>query len=347
MTKKVIRTLTYFLPHAVADWQPTMARIAALYDRAIAAGYEVQTLRLCSPHLCAGQLPTLGENLPLLLCSWGTLDMAAADFESRVADWWSSDDALFFNINLQAEPTRAHVDFLMETLKRRPLKLFHFAYTVAAADNRSPFFPSAHSEREGFAVGLQTTDLAVGAATLGDWLERKRAVWAEIIELFGAENDFMGIDSSVAPLFENGSSLFEHLARWYPNYSMSRLATMPIFTQITNFIKTQNPMPTGLCGLMLPCLEDFALARHYDNGDFDTERNLYLSLHSGLGIDTYPFGIDQDAGRMLEVLQLLYALGTKYKKPLSVRWISDGISKIGEQSRFENQFLLDAKIRAI
>ena len=34
---------------------------------------------------------------------------------------------------------------------------------------------------------------------------------------------------------------------------------------------------------------------------FSIERNLFLSLHSGLGIDTYPIGIDEQPERVLEI----------------------------------------------
>ena len=103
----------------------------------------------------------------------------------------------------------------------------------------------------------------------------------------------------------------------------------------------------GLCGLMLPCLEDFELATEYEAGHFSIERNLFLALHSGLGIDTYPIGIDEKPERILAVLNLLQKLAAKYNKPLSARMVSDGQAKIGEKSNFKNQYLKDVIIRPL
>jgi hypothetical protein len=98
---------------------------------------------------------------------------------------------------------------------------------------------------------------------------------------------------------------------------------------------------------MLPCLEDFELAAEYDKGNFSIERNIFLSLHSGLGIDTYPIGVDEKPERVLEILKLLQSLSNKYKKPLSARFVSDGKTKIDEKSDFQNQYLTDCTIRPL
>ncbi len=117
--------------------------------------------------------------------------------------------------------------------------------------------------------------------------------------------------------------------------------------EITKFIKKENPNPIVLCGLMLPCLEDYDLAKEYENGNFTMERNIYLSLHSGLGIDTYPVGINESPQKILEILKLIQALSNKYKKPLSARFVSDGKAKIGEKTDFQNQYLKDVIIRSL
>jgi hypothetical protein len=116
---------------------------------------------------------------------------------------------------------------------------------------------------------------------------------------------------------------------------------------MTKFIKEQNPKPIGLCGLMLPCLEDFELAKEYEEGNFSIERNLFLSLHSGLGIDTYPIGIDESPERIVNILKVVQGLSSKHKKALSVRFVSDGKSRVGEKTDFQNQYLKDVILRAI
>ncbi len=43
-----------------------------------------------------------------------------------------------------------------------------------------------------------------------------------------------------------------------------------------------------------PYLKDFELADEYRAGNFSIVRSVFLSLHSGLGIDTYSMSIDQN-----------------------------------------------------
>jgi uncharacterized protein (UPF0210 family) len=209
----------------------------------------------------------------------------------------------------------------------------------------SPYYPSAYHSKNGFALGLQSTNLAANCHSVEEWLENMRFVWQDIMTLFADEPDFIGIDSSIAPLADGDSSFIAFIETVHKPFPEA--VTSDIFTQISSFIKSENPQATGLNGLMFPCLEDAALARQYERGEFTIERNIFLSLHCGLGIDTYPIGIDESAERVLEILQLLRALSIRYNKPLSARFVSDGKTKIGQQSDFQNQYLQDAVLRKL
>ena len=99
--------------------------------------------------------------------------------------------------------------------------------------------------------------------------------------------------------------------------------------------------------MMLPCLEDFEQADEYEAGKFTIERNIFLSMHSGLGIDTYPIDIDEKPERVLEILKLIQSLFNKHNKPLSARFVSDGKAKIGEQTDYQNQYLKYCVIRPL
>ena len=72
-----------------------------------------------------------------------------------------------------------------------------------------------------------------------------------------------------------------------------------------------------------------------------------MSLHSGLGIDTYPIATDQNRERIVGILQLVQQLSNKYNKPLSARFVSDGKAKIGEKTDFQNQYLKDIVVKEI
>ena len=146
-------------------------------------------------------------------------------------------------------------------------------------------------------------------------------------------------------MFSGKSSLIHIIKKYYQSFSES--VTQDIYLKISNFIKNNNPKPIGLCGIMFPCLEDFELAIEYEKGNFSIERNIFLSLHSGLGIDTYPIGINESKDRVFEILRVLQGLSNKYKKPLSARFVSDGKAKINEKTDFKNQYLKDVIIRRL
>jgi len=89
------------------------------------------------------------------------------------------------------------------------------------------------------------------------------------------------------------------------------------------------------------------LAAEYDKGNFSIERNVFLSLHSGLGIDTYPIATDEDPDRVVEILELIQALSNKYKKPLSARFVSDGKARVGDKTDYQNPYLADCTVRPL
>jgi hypothetical protein len=237
-----------------------------------------------------------------------------------------------------------HIDPLFSMIERLPSNTFAFAFSFNLPHS-SPFFPSATFEKKGFSIGLQATDLSEGCSDLDQWFSSMKTAWDEVDSLMQPFEGYLGIDSSIAPLF-SGKSSFVNLIRRM-NGDFSRTATTDFFTRISSFIKKQNPRPVGLCGLMFPCLEDFELAEEYEKGNFSIERNIFLSLHSGLGIDTYPIGIDQDRETVVEIARLIQQLSNKYQKPLAIRFVSDGKAKIGEQLNLANQYLKDVIVRPL
>ena len=233
---------------------------------------------------------------------------------------------------------------MFKIIKINPQKTFNFTY-VFNNKPETPFFPSASYEHDGFSVGLQPTDLSEGCKNLKEWLGRMKKTWDEVNYLLNDYKDFLGIDSSIAPLYQGKSSLIGFIKKL--GYDFSASVTTDVYLQITKFLSKNNPRPVGLNGLMFPCLEDFELAEEYEKGSFSIERNIYLSLHSGVGIDTYPLGVDESPERVIEILRLVQGLSNKYSKPLSVRFVSDGDSKIGERTNFKNEYLKDVVIRKI
>ena len=338
---KTIRSLCYF-SERYSD--KTKARVDALYNRLVAAGFEIQTQRIVLPEAALSTLLSTSS-----VAQWDGDGYIAIGPVSRQR-WSSIREAFYSDLNLSChldltqQILAADVDRLFEIIATAADKTFNFSYCVNNPPS-SPFFPSARWQQDGFAIGLQSTDLLEAEDGVADWMRKMRHCWQQIVDLFADDGDFLGIDSSIAPLYHGSSSLVNFIRRQCGSFEQA--VTTPIFTQLSQPLREYNPRPVGLCGLMLPCLEDFELAEEYQAGRFTIERNLFLALHSGLGIDTYPIGIDQSPARVFEILSLLRQLSLKYHKPLSARFISDGQASINGQSDFDHPFLQDVIIRPL
>ncbi|MEN8154653.1 MAG: DUF711 family protein [Acidobacteriota bacterium] len=337
MDNKIIRSICYFTKEINHN---TLKKIEEIKNSAESNGYLIQTKRICTGNNSIRELDNLNMDDSFFL-STGTLSREAA---TKQLDDFLNSGNVSFNIDITNSVTKNDVDILYKIIEQNPKKTFNFSFTVNNASS-TPFFPAADYSLEGFSIGLQSTNLAFNCKTIEEWFREKRNVWKDLYDLFGRRNDFIGIDSSVAPLFDREGSFVNFIKK--TNGTFEKAVTTDIFIKISEYIKNENPKPVGLCGLMFPCLEDFELADEYERGNFSIERNLFLSLHSGLGIDTYPIGIDEPGSRILEVLELLRGLSKKHAKPLSARFVSDGISGIGEISQFSNKYLKDVKIRKL
>jgi len=332
---KVIRSICYFTDTLDVNLLERLDNIAARLEN---CGYTIQTKRICAKDTPMGTIRSV-FNDPSLYLSVGTLDRnTAGDY----LDDFIETQNIAFNLDLSQNVLPQDTDILFDIIDGQPRNTFNFAYTFNNSPS-SPYFPSATYLKSGFAVGLQPTDLSQGCRSLAEWFPELVSVWNEICEMLSTDSDFLGIDSSIAPLFSAASSLIHFVKLLCGSFSAS--TTTDTYVSITDFIQDKNPRPVGLCGLMFPCLEDFELAAEYEKGNFSIERNIYLSLHCGLGIDTYPIGIDESPARVYEILSLLQRLSQRYKKPLSARFVSDGKAKIGHKTDLNNPYLKDVFVR--
>ncbi|MEK7495518.1 MAG: DUF711 family protein [Patescibacteria group bacterium] len=336
---KIIRSICFF---SKSPDEKSLSKLDALKSLFESKQFQVQTKRLVCPDLKKTLILDKQFSQKDCYLSAGSLSF---EIIKNNFDKLLSSNNIAFNLDLtNFEINTDHVELLFNIINKYPAKTFNFTF-VFNNPSSSPFFPSANFEKDGFSVGLQPTDLAEGCNNLDEWLNKMKETWLEINELLADNQEFLGIDSSVAPL-NNGKSSFVNFVKKLTG-DFSRSAMSDIYIQTTKFIKKENPKPIGLCGLMFPALEDFELSDEYEKGNFTIERNIYLSLHSGLGIDTYPIGIDEKPDNILNVLKLVQGLSNKYKKPLSARFVSDGKSKIGQKSDFKNKFLNDVIIRPL
>jgi len=336
---KIIRSICHF---SKSPDEKSFSKLDALKSLFENKQFQVQTKRLVCPDL--EKILDLDKNFSQkgFYLSAGSLPFEI--IQNNFVKLLGSNN-IAFNLDLtNTEINVNHIKLLFNIINKYPAKTFNFTF-VFNNPSSSPFFPSANFEKEGFSVGLQPTDLADGCNNLEEWLNKMKETWFEINKILADNQEFLGIDSSIAPL-NNGKSSFVNFVKKLKG-DFSRSVLTDIYIQTTKFIKKENPKPVGLCGLMFPALEDFELSDEYEKGNFNIERNIYLSLHSGLGIDTYPIGIDEKPNNILNILKLIQGLSNKYKKPLSARFVSDGKSKINQKSDFKNQYLNDITLKSL
>lgn len=339
MMNKTIRSICYF--NKSLD-EKSFSKLDALKNLFESKQFQVQTKRLVCLDL--EKILDLDRDFSQkgFYLSAGSLPFEAIE---NSFDKLLSSNNIAFNLDLtNAEINDDHVQLLFNIINKYPAKTFNFTF-VFNNPSSSPFFPSANFEKEGFSIGLQPTNLADGCNNLEEWLNKMKETWFEINKILADNQEFLGIDSSIAPFAQGKGSLINFIKKITGSFEKS--VTTNIYTQITEFIKKENPNPIGLCGLMFPCLEDFELTEEYEKGNFNIERNIYLSLHSGVGIDTYPIGVDEKSERVFAILKLIQSLSNKFKKPLSIRFVSDGKAKIGEKTNFKNQYLKDVLIKSL
>jgi uncharacterized protein len=334
---KIIRSICAFTDDPTGETVLELSRVQKKFED---RGYRIQTKRVCTHDMTPSELSERVLD-PEVMKAVGRFDLKGV---RKVLPDFLDGEGVSLSLDITDGVDMEHVDVLYEIIKKKPANTFSFTYGVNLPPS-SPYFPSAYYDREGVSIGLQSTDLSMGVGSLEGWFEKMKSVWNEIMEIMSDEKDFLGIDSSIAPLFEGDSSLVDFLQRIGIGFEDAVLSDS--FLQMTRFIKEENPMPIGLCGLMIPCLEDFGLAKKYEEGKFSIERNLFLSLHSGLGIDVYPIGIDEDPKKVLDIVKLVRGLSNKYQKPLAVRFVSDGKAKVGERAEFNNQYLRDVVVRGL
>lgn len=336
---KIIRTICLFSDQPSNKEIEKLEEISQLLKK---KGFLIQTKRICSPSI--DKIIELDSKYASDDYIFGVGSFTEEKLHQHFNNLLSCRDTSFSLDLTEKQITKNDVEILFEIIKNKPNKTFNFAF-VFNNQSSSPFFPSGSYNQNGFSIGLQPTDLSENCKSVAEWLQKMKSVWEEINLLLKPIDGYLGIDSSVAPLFQGSSSLVNFVKR--VNLDFSHSATTDIYTTISKFIKGNNPKPIGLCGLMFPCLEDFELAEEYEKGNFNIERNIFLSLHSGLGIDTYPIAVNQNKERVIEILKLLQQLSNKYKKPLSARFVSDGKAKIEEKTDFKNQYLKDVIVREL
>jgi hypothetical protein len=225
----------------------------------------------------------------------------------------------------------------------------------------SPFFPAAyHAGRAAaFALATEAADLAVEAFSGAASLEAARAnlvaaMHSHAQALVGTAQDlankhdlrFGGIDFSLAPFPVEQRSLgmaFERLG--VPAVGLhGSLAAAAFLAEAMD--RARFPR-AGFSGLMLPVLEDAALARRAAEGALTVKDLLLFSAVCGTGLDTVPLPGDVTRQELAAVLLDVAALACRLDKPLTARLMPIPGKQAGDPTGFDFPYFANSRVMAL
>ena len=261
-------------------------------------------------------------------------------------------------IRWDAIPSAAAVIHYLAENSPNGLGNFRFA-AIAMVPPNTPFYPASYqiNGNHTFAVGLQSANvIATALASTTDPRKAQKAIetslgkWAQEIETIGKRAaqksgwKYTGIDLSPAPLkdISIGGAIenFTH----QPLGSNGTLAAIAIITRALKNIRVTR---TGYSGVMLPVLEDSVIARRWNEGRLSLNSLLLDSSVCATGLDVIPMPGDTTEAQIEPILADVASLAYKWHKPLAARLLPVKGKKAGEQTEFQDPFLINAKILPI
>jgi uncharacterized protein (UPF0210 family) len=379
-----IRSITAFVsPKRLLD-DKTLAPVAALIEKAKAvytgAGYEVQTVRLATTPfpqwikpLSQSQAVEAAVGAEAMAAKHGFAYIALGPALPELSETYSfiphmlaATKTVFFSaviankkdgISMWAVRSSSEVIRRAATLEANGFANLRFA-ALANVPAGSPFFPAAYhrGSKPAFAIATQSADLAVqafsdartigeGSRALTESIRQHGVRLARVGKKLSTESGvaFGGVDFSLAPFPEDSESLgtaFERMGLSAVGAHGS-LAAAAILTQAIDAAKFQR---AGFNGLLMPPLEDAALARRAADGQLSIQDLLSYSAVCGTGLDTVPLPGDSKPEEMSALLLDLAALALRLDKPLTARLMPIPGKHAGDMTEFDFAFFANTRV---
>jgi uncharacterized protein (UPF0210 family) len=382
-----IRTITLGMAEAHPLTLVAIKRAAtALQDasaRFMAAGYEVQTVRLSTRPIFddlanwsatdmlnyTRELQRILDDLGLSFCSLGSAYAARPDFPLEridlIADLLASTSALNATVQLATPLHGLRAAAALPTarvMKRLAVETqegfgnFRFAM-LACVEAGSPFFPSAyHSGPASLSIGLQGAGIVAaalqalrkdGSSSPLDLLQVSEGVKAAIIEDAGPIVELAQKLASTHSLTFGGIDLSPApLGEESITAAMELCGYGPVGSAALTAALKNTGLPTcGYCGLMMPVLEDAALGRRWEEGYVNIHQLLLYSAVCGTGLDTLPLAGDITTEEVAHLVLDVATLALRLNKPLSARLFPVPGKKSGERTAFTSPYLTNTLVR--
>jgi uncharacterized protein len=223
----------------------------------------------------------------------------------------------------------------------------------------TPFYPASYFTGEGkqFAIGLQSANVV--ADVLGstkspeaaeERLKSSLTIYAQQVAATAKAVSqssgwkYGGIDLSPAPLKD--VSIGGAIESFY-GAPIGSSGTLTVAALITRAIKAVPVTQAGYSGLMVPVLEDSVISQRWSEGRLSIDGLLAYSAVCGTGLDVIPLPGDVSNEQLMRILGDVASLSVKWHKPLSARLLPVAGKKAGDQTEFDDPFLVNAKIQPL
>lgn len=343
--------------------------------------YEVQTLRIATPPLMAGEARRQRSALPKLRA----LDELTADRGVRVSigpvlvadqddlelpEWIAElvGSTKLLNCTVAVTSPKGGTAPRAAAVAARamaalagstPDGLGNFRFAAAAGiPPGTPFFPAAwHQGPDSLAVGLEAASLVEEAfresGGSGDAVNRlRRHLDATLAPIERAAaviarregRVYLGIDPSPAPGKDRSIGAAIEALTGVPFGSAS---TLDACAAVTGALKSLRIRTCGYAGLMLPVLEDPVLAKRATEGRYGLQELLLYSSVCGTGLDVVPLPGDTPVEVVTRIVLDVAALSAKLRKPLSARLFLLPGKRAGDMAHFTDPYLMDSAVLSV
>ena len=225
----------------------------------------------------------------------------------------------------------------------------------------APFFPAAYHDDSppGFALAIEGASLAVRAfSEAADFDSARRNLIQDLESHARSLSEtgktlqeelgmvFGGIDYSLAPFPAWDRSLGTALEQ-LGDFRIGEHGSLAAAAFLADTIDQAEFPRTGFSGLMLPLLEDAALAERGNTGELSLKDLLLYSTVCGTGLDTIPLPGELSAGEISAVLFDLAALSCRLNKPLTARLMPIPGKTVGDETDFDFDFFANSRVQAV
>jgi hypothetical protein len=363
ISELVLQKAGIFAQHALKEYQN--------------AGYEVQSIRLATPpfhtfaapedyqqvvraleilaHSEGFEYVSLGPATPEKPAIYAAIpDMLAQSGNTFLSGHLTTPDG---QVSLPAVRACARLIHAAAPLEKNGFANLRFA-ALANVPPWAPFFPAAYHQGKApaFALAMEAADLAVDVFSSAKSLAAARSQLIDAVQgharlleeksRYLAETykvDFKGLDFTLAPFPTQARSIGAALERLgLPAVGLPGSLAAAAF--LTDTLDRASYTRTGFNGLMLPVLEDAALAQRGAEGILTVTDLLLYSAVCGTGLDTLPLPGDTTVEQIEAILLDLAALALRLDKPLTARLMPIPGLSAGDPTGFDFEYFANSKV---